>query len=567
MWPWNRPPSNDDVAGLHLLLDRLQRAAHHSSPAARQAQGRALLRALATTRPTDPWTARWVADWLDQHMPDAQATAAELRAEAAAMATPGTAETVVLLADEDAGTALVAPLQVSLAQGPVDVWTPSRGLGELALAAADAAARVEPEPWEGVVRWEVHGLPARTRVDGSSLGLPLAAAIRAAARGRRMPEGWALTGKLRVGGQVEAVGALESKLEAALEAGFQNVIVPAANRVGLAPPAGIEVHHVSTLAEALALLFPRPPRRRAPLWAAAGVAAVGVVAALRPTPAPPDIDLVVVLLDEPVGPRTDEEDLRYFYEELPLKILDQRPRALFIDAVPPPAIPTAAGACPPCEIVDRLIPTLERARALRVPLFWGTTGTGPSPVAPCLRALGHTGEVTLQRPAGPFWAAAGPDPLTCLPPPGPLGFTGEADVTKPRADTHLTWARCGNYNATMPAAIARALQRRLPPDQWDDEVDCHPPAPIYLPPSADPCAQPFQLTSARAVGGFPTLPTALSCGDRPLDLRDKVVLLGDPRDRDWPPDQVRLGREARTLPGTTAIAILAWSMSAPGSQP
>ena len=92
-------------------------------------------------------------------------------------------------------------------------------------------------------------------LDEPACDLPLAAAVVSSLRNKPLPPDWVLIGEVGLTGEVRAVGMMERRVSECVRMGFVHLIVPKSNLRALHVPEGVEVRGVSTLAEALALLF------------------------------------------------------------------------------------------------------------------------------------------------------------------------------------------------------------------------------------------------------------------------------------------------------------------------
>ena len=89
----------------------------------------------------------------------------------------------------------------------------------------------------------------------AALWLPLAAAVVSSLRNIPIPADWALIGEIGLTGEVRAVGMMDRRVSECARMGFTHLIVPKANLRALHAPEGVEIRGVSTLYEALAVLF------------------------------------------------------------------------------------------------------------------------------------------------------------------------------------------------------------------------------------------------------------------------------------------------------------------------
>ena len=92
-------------------------------------------------------------------------------------------------------------------------------------------------------------------LDEPACALPLAAAVVASLRNIPIPADWALIGEIGLTGEVRAVGMMDRRVSECARMGFTHLIVPKANLRALHAPEGVEIRGVSTLYEALAVLF------------------------------------------------------------------------------------------------------------------------------------------------------------------------------------------------------------------------------------------------------------------------------------------------------------------------
>jgi CHASE2 domain-containing sensor protein len=137
------------------------------------------------------------------------------------------------------GRGELVEILVDLAPGNSGVWCPHALSRDAELAAQLAAAVAlggELNRWG--VRWQLKGeaVESATRLRGSSLGLAMAVAVRAAQQGQAGPSGWAFTGGLDLNGQVVSVAGIPAKIRAAEAAGILHVALPAGDRAGLTQP-------------------------------------------------------------------------------------------------------------------------------------------------------------------------------------------------------------------------------------------------------------------------------------------------------------------------------------------
>ena len=157
---------------------------------------------------------------------------------------------------------------VDLVPGNTGVWCPHELSRDANLAAQLAAAvALGPEQGQWGVRWQIRGgaMGATTRLRGSSLGLAVAVAVRAARLGRVVPSDWSFSAGLDLDGQLVEVSGLPAKIRAADTAGHRHVVLPVASASGLNSPSGIRLHphaHFEAMSEEI---WPQTSRRSRPL--------------------------------------------------------------------------------------------------------------------------------------------------------------------------------------------------------------------------------------------------------------------------------------------------------------
>lgn len=201
--------------------------------------------------------------------------------------------TVTALVVDETGRGHALEVMVALRPGDGGVWAPDDVERDAQVAAQLAiAVALGPEARRWSVRWGVKGGGAR--LHGTSIGLAIAVATRAARMDVPVPDGWAFTGGVELDEQVTPVSGVPAKVRAAAAAGCARVAVPASDRTQLRAPAGIEVLAVSdfgTLADTLlpaARPAPTPPWRR---WWRLAVLLLPLLAAITEVLAPLDAGL------------------------------------------------------------------------------------------------------------------------------------------------------------------------------------------------------------------------------------------------------------------------------------
>ncbi len=256
---------------------------------------------------------------------------ADLRLELAPIAERATSRTATaraLVVDAE-GQGRVVEVVVALSPGGEGAWSPQAIARDAAIAAQLAVAVVTGgERWG--VRWQVRGEGLDAfELRGSSIGLAIAVATRAALLQREVPAGWAFTGGVDLDGSVAAVAGIPGKLRAAAEAGLTSAAIPAAARRVSRPPRGLSVVPVVRLEALLEHLFPAPDARRLRLpwrplvvllpallaWVSATDALDGLLQAalMRAVLAPLPAENTAIL---PLPPDADFRALRAAYPEV-----------------------------------------------------------------------------------------------------------------------------------------------------------------------------------------------------------------------------------------------------------
>ncbi|HHT84422.1 MAG: ATP-dependent protease LonB [Bacillota bacterium] len=104
--------------------------------------------------------------------------------------------------------------------------------------------------------YDLHvNFPGGTPVDGPSAGLAIAVSVYSAITAKPVMALTAFTGEISIRGEIRAVGGVEQKLCAAEEAGLTRVLVPEANWQERYVNRRIQVVPVSSLGEAIELMF------------------------------------------------------------------------------------------------------------------------------------------------------------------------------------------------------------------------------------------------------------------------------------------------------------------------
>jgi eukaryotic-like serine/threonine-protein kinase len=183
---------------------------------------------------------------------------AVLSAPGLTLAPPDTTDvhsrTATALVVDETGQGHAVEVVVALSAGDGGVWAPP-GVERDAQVAAQLAVAValgaEARRWS--VRWRVRGPIAD--LHGTSIGLAIAVATRAARLERPVPAGWAFTGGIDLDQRVATVAGLPAKVRAAAAAGCRRVALPATDRAGLKAPSGVRLVPVSDFGEFSARLL------------------------------------------------------------------------------------------------------------------------------------------------------------------------------------------------------------------------------------------------------------------------------------------------------------------------
>lgn len=124
--------------------------------------------------------------------------------------------------------------------------------------------------------YEIHiNIPGGVPMDGPSAGTALAVAVASAVLGRAPLPGIALTGEMGVHGDVLPVGGVRAKIEAAIRAGANTVVIPKENFEESFSELPIEIKTVSDISEAFLYAFGREaefrPEKAEPMSASAAL--------------------------------------------------------------------------------------------------------------------------------------------------------------------------------------------------------------------------------------------------------------------------------------------------------
>jgi Lon-like ATP-dependent protease len=165
--------------------------------------------------------------------------------------------------DGDAGLVLPIEAEVAPAQSSAEGKIIATGkLGEIAKEAVqNVSALVKKLSGKDISKYDLHiqFLQSYEGVEGDSASVSVATAVISALERIPIKQNLAMTGSLSVRGEVLPVGGISAKVQAAIKAGFKEVIIPKANLLDIVLPkeeiAKIKVVPVSTLSEVLEAAF------------------------------------------------------------------------------------------------------------------------------------------------------------------------------------------------------------------------------------------------------------------------------------------------------------------------
>ncbi|MDR3127571.1 MAG: DNA repair protein RadA [Tannerellaceae bacterium] len=93
------------------------------------------------------------------------------------------------------------------------------------------------------------------RVSDPAIDLPILAAILSSALDIPLGASTALAGEVGLSGEVRPVTRIEQRLQESAKLGFTRILVPSGNLKSVVPPAGLQVHQVGRVEDALRILF------------------------------------------------------------------------------------------------------------------------------------------------------------------------------------------------------------------------------------------------------------------------------------------------------------------------
>ena len=160
---------------------------------------------------------------------------------------------------ENSDSGLLLPIEAivtrSMRKGGGEIIATGK-LGEIAQEAVkNVSAVIKLYSKEPLTNYDIHiqFLQAYSGVEGDSASISVAVSMLSALTGVPIKESVAMTGSLSILGEVLPVGGVNSKIEAAINAGIKEVIIPAANMgdVVVEPSGGIKIIPVKDILEVI----------------------------------------------------------------------------------------------------------------------------------------------------------------------------------------------------------------------------------------------------------------------------------------------------------------------------
>jgi len=140
---------------------------------------------------------------------------------------------LAVMADGDAGIVMPIEAEIAPAQSSAEGKIIATGkLGEIAKEAVQNVSAITKKlSGKDISKYDLHiqFLQSYSGVEGDSASVSVATAIVSALEGIPVKQSLAMTGSLSVRGEVMPVGGVTSKITAAIEAGFKEVIIPHSN--------------------------------------------------------------------------------------------------------------------------------------------------------------------------------------------------------------------------------------------------------------------------------------------------------------------------------------------------
>jgi len=165
--------------------------------------------------------------------------------------------------DGDAGMILPIEAEVAPALSKSEGKLVATGkLGEIAKEAVqNVSAIIKKLSGKDISHYDLHiqFLQSYTGVEGDSASVSVATAVISALEGIPVKQNLAMTGSLSVRGEVMPVGGITAKVQAAVKAGFSEVIIPESNKEDVVLSESelgkIKIIHVKTLSDVLENAF------------------------------------------------------------------------------------------------------------------------------------------------------------------------------------------------------------------------------------------------------------------------------------------------------------------------
>lgn len=197
---------------------------------------------------------------------------------------------LAVLAESMAGLVIPIEAEVAPALSKTEGKVIATGkLGEIAREAVqNVSALIKKISGKDISGYDIHiqFLNTHSGVEGDSASISVASAVVSALESIPLKQGLAMTGSLSVRGEVLPVGGVTSKVLAAIEAGFKEIIVPYANKDDIVVPEEdskkIKVIPVKTLTDVLDNAFVKHSKKSSLLKSLDKIIAFNLKNALTP---------------------------------------------------------------------------------------------------------------------------------------------------------------------------------------------------------------------------------------------------------------------------------------------
>jgi Lon-like ATP-dependent protease len=140
---------------------------------------------------------------------------------------------LAVMGDGGQGSGIVLPLEAEVAVGSSNEFKATGKLGEIAEEAVENVSALVKKYFGQDIKdeYDVHVqfLQTYEGVEGDSASVAVATSIISALKDLKIKQNYAMTGSLSIRGEVLPVGGVTYKVEAAIDAGLDHVIVPASN--------------------------------------------------------------------------------------------------------------------------------------------------------------------------------------------------------------------------------------------------------------------------------------------------------------------------------------------------